>query len=442
MSSKADIIILSNSIFTATSDCPIKGYVAIAGDSIIAVGEGDRNSIDSALINSNTRFVECGNNSVMPGLIDVHCFFSGYAMQKYYSLGDDYDPEGNVPMLKKMFEDVNFIEEEFKNYMNMMNRRGVTSVKEMGFDNYYGFTDTLEKLEKEGTLSLRVNYMSQPVAEKMNLPYGLEMKERFHSDWVSFSGYNLMTDGSISEFDGELKHPYCDKEITCNLDIDWNSIEKDVLAVDKAGLRYSLHAQGDGAIMKAIDIFEKCQRDNSGKLINRHAITDLEMSDEADLERMGKLGIVAEIYPQIQSIANRKDKLDMIHKHIGEHREKQYWNRRKMIDNGVIISCGTDLPLLFDSVPESIYHGVYGYFPEGGAAFNEENMLTIPELLTAWTYGGAYNLSKENTIGSLEVGKKADIVVFSGDLFNTPSDSIRNIAVSSTWINGKCVYNA
>lgn len=71
---------------------------------------------------------------------------------------------------------------------------------------------------------------------------------------------------------------------------------------------------------------------------------------------MGKLGVIAEIYPQIQSIANRKDKLAMIEEKIGMDRGQYYWNRRKMADSNVLLSCGTDLPLLIDDIPESIYH--------------------------------------------------------------------------------------
>ncbi len=126
-------------------------------------------------------------------------------------------------------------------------------------------------------------------------------------------------------------------------------------------------------------------KDENGKLINRHSITDLEFSDPTDLERMGKLGVIAEIYPQIQSIANRKDKLAMIEEKIGMDRGQYYWNRRKMADSNVLLSCGTDLPLLIDDIPESIYHAVGGYFPEGGEPFNKQNMLTIKNRTkTSW----------------------------------------------------------
>lgn len=55
--------------------------------------------------------------------------------------------------------------------------------------------------------------------------------------------------------------------------------------------------------------------------------------------------------------------------------------------------------------------------PEGGEPFNKQNMLTIPELLTAWSAGGAYNLYQEE-LGTLKK-EKADIVVFDGNLFET-----------------------
>ena len=111
-----------------------------------------------------------------------------------------------------------------------------------------------------------------------------------------------------------------------------------------------------------------------------------------------------------------------------------------MKDSGVIISCGTDLPLLIDDIPQSIYHAVGAFFPEGGEPFNKQNTLTIPELLIAWTYGGAYNLNKEDILGTLEEGKKADIAVIDGDIFDTPFDKIRNLKVCLTLCDGKIVY--
>ena len=57
-----------------------------------------------------------------------------------------------------------------------IDERILRAVKEMGFDNFYGFTDILAELEQKAELSLRISFMSQPVGKKMDLAYGKEMK--------------------------------------------------------------------------------------------------------------------------------------------------------------------------------------------------------------------------------------------------------------------------
>lgn len=370
------------------------------------------------------------------------CWMNTAAKKKYCFTPDTCYPESYWRLLKDVLSDQGFITEQFKKYMSMLNSRGITAVKEMGFDDFYGFTDTLEKLENNNELTLRVSFMSQPVGAGANLSYGRVMRKRFTGNFVQFSGYNRMTDGSISCTCADLKKPYNSAPDTyCAQEIDYKMIENETLAADAEDFRFSLHAQGDAAISKVLDIFEKCKR-KDGKVVNRHAMTDLEFSDPADLERMGKLGVIAEVYPQIMSIATRASKLPMIEEKIGMDRGKYYWNRRKMADSNVLISCATDLPLTIPDIPESIYHACGGLFPEGGEPFNKENTLTIEELLTAWTKGGQYNLYHDKILGTLEAGKLADIAVLDGDVFHTDMDKMREIKVCLTIVNGKPVYNA
>ena len=368
------------------------------------------------------------------------CYMNTAAKDTYQFTPDTCWSESYWKLLKYILNEKEFSVPNFKEYLKLMNARGITSVKEMGYDDFYGFTDVLKELEEQNALTLRVHFMSQPVGAPMNLEYGKRMRHMFTGPFVHFSGYNQMTDGSISQLEGDMKEPYLCADTCCVKDIDWNTLRSDALAADAENFRFSLHAQGDGAIGKTVDIFEDCKKDADGKLVNRHAITDLECSDPADLERMGQLGITAEVYPQIMAIADRESKLSMIQEKIGEERGKHYWNRRKMVDSGVVVSCATDLPLVYDDIPESIYHSVGGRFPEGGEPFNTENTLTVGELLRAWTYGGQYNLGCEKELGTLEAGKLADIAVLDADVFHTPMEQIREVKVAMTIVDGKIVY--
>jgi len=281
--------------------------------------------------------------------------------------------------------------------------------------------------------------MSQPVSSSLNLDFGNDVREKLNSMDLRFSGYNRMTDGSLSVHEGDLKSFYSDKASSCDLNIDYDAIEQEVLAADENGFRFALHTQGDAAISKAIKIFDKCQKDLTGKLLNKHVLTDLEFSDAEDFKKMSELGIIGEIYPQIMSLYVSEDKLKMIQNRVGD-RMICYWNRRAMIDKGVILSCSTDLPLLYPNIPESIHNACFGLFNDSNIPFNPKNTLTISELLYAWTMGGAINLGIESITGSIEAGKSADIVIMSNDLFSFSDQEILKVDVEMTYFKGRVVY--
>lgn len=330
--------------------------------------------------------------------------------------------------------------EKYLEYCRMLNQRGITTIKEMTFDDYYGFADVMERLERENRLTVRVSMMSQPVGRGMDIPHGLAMRERFKGPFVSFSGYNRMTDRGIPSFLGELIQPYKSRpDITCLVPVEWDLIEAETLEADRNGFRYSLHCQGDGAVRHTVDLFSRCQMEK-GKLKNRHAITDLEYTDPADLERFGAMGGITEVYAQIQSLDKKQDVLDMIDRQLGGDRGKNYWNRRKMWDSGICVTCGTDLPLLLPDIPEAVTCGCGGYFADG-LTYNEENMLTVGEMLTAWTKNGQYNCYNEDRLGTLEAGKLADIAVIDGDLFHMPLAQAKEAKVCMTISDGRIVYD-
>lgn len=367
------------------------------------------------------------------------CIMNRKARDTYGFTSESCYPESYYRIMREYLNDHAFIEKEFSDYMKMMNSRGVTTVKEMGFDDFYGFTDYLKEMEDSEDLHLRFFFMSQPVGEKMNLPYARKMREKFTGDRVRFSGFNRMTDGTIAVYKGDLKKPYENETFTCMLTIPYDEIEADVLAADAEDFRWSLHAQGDGAVGKIAEIYSKCKKDG-GKLKNRHAITDMEFTDPADLEKLGAMGVTAELYFQIMSLDPAEVLLNNISRTIGLERGRYYWNRRKMQDSGMNLSGATDLPLLITSLPESIHYSCGGYLDGMDAPFQPENTITIAEMLKAWTIGGARNLSMEDKLGTLEEGKLADITVFDRNLLDTDPADAGEAGVVLTIMDGKTVY--
>lgn len=366
------------------------------------------------------------------------CWMNQAAQQRYGFTSEACYAEKIVKMMEEYLKEPQ-MKEKYQEYMQMLNSRGITTIKEMTFDTYYGFMDVMEELEREDKLTLRVAMMSQPVAEGINIEHGLAMQKRFQGEFLSFSGYNRMSDRGIPGGLGELIEPYkSHPESHCLVPVEWDLIEKEVLQADQHGFRYSLHAQGDGAVRHCVDLFDRCEKVD-GKLKHRHAITDLEYSNPKDLKRFGKIGGITEIYAQIQSLDNKQDVLDMIDRQLGSERGVNYWNRRKMWDNGICVSCGTDLPLLIPDIPEAIYCGCGGYFADG-ESFNEQNMLSVEEMLTAWSRNGQYNCGNEARLGTLEEGKLADIAVLDQNVFTKELRDMKEVSVSLTISDGRIVY--
>ncbi|MDD3173424.1 MAG: amidohydrolase family protein [Herbinix sp.] len=512
---KADLVLISSSIFTSLSNEPQNGFIAIQGENIIKVGKGDDYK---AYADDRTSVINLGDKTVCAGFTDTHTFFTGYVIDKLGinlgSIDEESDLEtllyqyyqktkhkeaifgNNLPdkflkseilhsmierispnkpvvlfnsghstcvmnqaaintfgfnpdkcnsealhkIMKLYLTDREFIDDEFTDYMKMLNKRGITAVKEMGFDDFYGFTEVLDHFDKQNKLTVRISFMSQPVGSKTNISYGKEMREKFNSEFVQFSGYNQMTDGLILNKQGHLLNPYEGTNTCCEKAIDYKSIEEEVLEADRNGFRFTLHSEGDGAFHQILNIYEKCEK-ISGKLKNRHGITDLEMTSLEDRRRMADLGAFGEIYTQIYKYDPYEIYQYEYEKVIGKTRTSEYLNYRDLVDKGVILAAATDLPLLIPSVPEAIYYGCANYCKDKKERMNPNNALTIPEMLKAWTINAQYALERDNILGTLEEGKRADIVVFDSNIFTIPIEQMLDVNTEITIVNGKIVYS-
>ena len=357
----------------------------------------------------------------------------GFSPQACYS-------EALYKIMGIYLNDRTFVDGQLASYMHMMNARGVTSVKEMGFDDFYGFTDVLKEFDDKKKLTLRISFMSQPVGAPANIEYGKKMREKFRSEFVRFSGYNQMTDGLILAKQGHLTEPYEGTSTVCEKKIDYDTIEKEVLLADENGFRFTLHSEGDGAFRRILDIYEKCRRNEDGSLQNRHGITDLELTMPEDEARMAALNVFGEIYAQVYALDTYAGYVEAYKEVIGK-RQERYLNYRSLADHGVRLCGATDLPLLIPSIPESIYYGCANYGMDRQERINPENGLTIAEMLNAWTVNSQYAMQREDILGTLEAGKRADIVIFTGDLFRTPIEDILEVEVERTIVNGEEVYN-
>ena len=365
------------------------------------------------------------------------------ALEFYRIDPDRVFAEGNWRTMNAYLSDEDFVVDDFVAYMKLLNSRGITTTMEMGFDEFYGFTNILRKLEDEDRLTLRVAFMSQAVADLPNVPYGVWAKNNFHSDKLFFDGYNLYYPASdLLTKDDKYADDFGKEKIGVFHDFDYESLEKWVLEIDRVGLRSTLTAGGDASVRRILDMYDKCQKDENGRLINRQGfVLFTSVIHPDDLKRMAKMDTPAEVCLQMGAFGG-KERVAAMSEKLGEWRMDRYNNYRAMVDAGVKIGAQTDLPLFIPDVAQSIYHCVSGRLGnETTPAFGGTHTMTVGEVMQAWTINNHIGMAREDRVGTLEAGKWADIAVLDGDVFTASMDSIRDIKVCLTICDGKIVYS-
>lgn len=370
-----------------------------------------------------------------------YCWMNQCAIDKYGFTPENCSAEARALLLKEMLSDRNRITKEFKDFCSLLVSKGVTSIKDIGFDEYL-LLPILEELNDKGELPLRVHFILQGVRKPLNIELGLKYKRKYKNDCIRYQGFKIMVDGVVADHTGDMLETYQDMpETTGLLPIDYDQIKEIVRKADQVGLKCCLTAEGDAAIRKAVDIFAACIEYN-GKKDLRHSISDLEYPHPDDLKRMGELGIYAEIYPQVLLLNPSYEKSYMAER-VGKAKENRFYNYHAMIDAGITVTAGTDLPLFITDIPESIYSASKRLFPDGTPdnGFYPENGISVADLLKAWTINGAKHNFMEDKTGTIEVGKYADIAVFNQNLLNSTAKELHQAEVILTISNGVIVYD-
>ena len=192
-------------------------------------------------------------------------------------------------------------------------------------------------------------------------------------------------------------------------------------AVDR-GYQLTVHAIGDVAIDETVAVLADVQ----GSPADRHRIEHLELATDEAIERMAEAGLIASMQPNFHQWAQPGGLYDQ---RLGEERRKRSNRLRDVLDAGVPLAFGSD------SMPIGPLHGVH----HAVNAPEESQRLTVTEAVRAYTHGAAYAGFDDDRLGTIEVGKCADLVILEESPW-AASDRIDEIAVASTIVDGRVVY--
>ena len=345
------------------------------------------------------------------------------------------DPLKDVEVQKRIMQDV----------LNDMSSKGITTIHTYAAKiwQYNEDINIYKNFEKEGKLPLRVTVcideLFEPeilTKEKLNNPYRK----------VQLGAYKIFSDGSMGSRSAALKEPYSDDPKNSGFMLfTQEELNNKILTGYEHGLQPAIHAIGDRALdmtLSAIEYTlkttkEKGMTDEEQKKRLPFRIIHVQMIDDDLLERMKKLPLVLDIQPIFLCTD-----LHWIEDRIGKERLKGSFALKTMEKAGLIQTGGSDCPVETYEPLKGIYAAVTrqdmeGYPIEG---FLPEERLSVYEALCMYTKNVPYATGQESVLGTLEIGKFADLTVLEKNLFKIDKKEIKDIKVEQTYVAGNCVF--
>ena len=188
----------------------------------------------------------------------------------------------------------------------------------------------------------------------------------------------------------------------------------------------------------------------AGWHVHQHVINDSAVTDLLDtLEAVSKtqrfdrlrwtMGHVYDI--SAQNIARAKALGMTLGVHGAAMQAGAHMPLRRIAGSGIVFGLGTDATIVSHYSPFVTLGWVVSGLDTGGNRVLDET-LTREEALIAHTRSNAYLFFQENALGSLEVGKQADLVVLDRDYMTVPAAQIKRIRPTLTMVGGRVVYSA
>jgi predicted amidohydrolase YtcJ len=327
--------------------------------------------------------------------------------------------------------------------MKWANQNGLTRVHSAGGD--FEVLDLYDEMRRRGDLNLRmyIAYFLDPPQLRPKDRDSIEAaRKKFHDDWIDAGAVKFMVDGVVESHTAAMLEPYSDDSSLKGKPF-WETANYTaaVAELDKRGLQLFTHAIGDYGVRIALDAYENAAQQNH-KRDRRPRIEHIETAAAADIPRFGKLGVIASMQP-LHSYPD-SDTLNVWARNAGPDRASRAWAWKSIADGGGRLAFGSDWPVVTLNPWEGIQTAVTRQTSEGtpAAGFVPEQRLTVEQAVDGYTLGAAFAGRREKTEGSLEVGKLADLIIVSQNIFDVNPHKIGATKVVTTILGGRLVYQA
>jgi len=323
------------------------------------------------------------------------------------------------------------------------NERGITRVHSAGGD--FEALDLFDELRRQGALTVRMYiayFLNPPELRPQDLEAIELASHKFHDDWIDAGAVKFMVDGVVESHTAAMLEPYGDDpSLRGKLFWEPSKYKAAVAELDKRGLQLFTHAIGDYGVRTALDAYENAETRNNTR-DRRPRIEHIETIATSDIPRFGKLGVIASMQP-LHSYPDT-NALDVWARNAGPDRASRAWAWKSISDAGGRLAFGSDWPVVTLNPWEGVQTAVTRQTSEGlpEAGFVPGQRLTVAQVIEGYTLGAAFAGRREKSEGSIEIGKLADLIILSENIFEIDAHKIGATRVVTTIVGGRLVYQA
>lgn len=315
-----------------------------------------------------------------------------------------------------------------------------------GFFNIENTPETLgmipiyKQLSQQGALSAHVSGLH--IVNSKSGPEVLETLEKINAQYQGINNFNLI---GIKVFaDGVPEYPaqsaallgkYSNSNKSGHLLFEPKKFQQLVNAADQKGMLVHIHTIGDKAVKESLNAIEYARQQRDSHI--PHSLTHVQFVDPQDYPRFKQNNVIASMQMAwaYEDGANK----EMIKPYVSESLYKGMYPTQSLYKNGAIIAGASDFGV---STPNPFVAMATGISRKGidGGYLNPEQVLDRDTVFKAYTINSAKALRLDKTIGSLEAGKKADMIAVDRDIFKVSPVELGESKVLWTMFEGKIVY--
>lgn len=329
-------------------------------------------------------------------------------------------------------------------YQDMVLAFGITTVHDAYLDAGSNETEAYRNLESNKILKMRfrASLYINPEKGVDQIQYLINERNKNKGPLFQTNSAKIFIDGVVEGSTAYLKEPYKHQpdnfgELLWNIDF----LNEMCSALHKEKFQIHVHSIGDAATSVTLYAFTFAEFQN-GKRDSRNSITHLQLVNKLDIKKFKELGVIA--LPQPYWFSKDDYYYNIQVPYLGQERADKEYPMKSFFDEEVVVASSSDYPVTIPCNPlEAIQYGVtrseFNTTDSTEILWPEERV-SLEQMIRSFTINGAYANFLEKETGSIEVGKKADLIVLDKNLFEIPVTDIHNVKVLMTLFEGEEVY--